>query len=172
MKAILVTNEGYGAVYGRLTKRDEITYENEGKLCTMHLVGNVIETEYNDIIALGRKMENGDFEVFQMESAVAGYGFQTLNHAKANCTVIPACIIEAINEKVGKQGKPYKEIIAKLTNGKLHVILFGEYKKPDENGLLIIISAEPIRAENKTYGEGYAVKTVVTGYLTGYQILS
>lgn len=173
MKALKTNKELYGAVRGRLIAPDRLVYEDNGKLIELQLTGNVVETEYNDITAIGQ-LQGNTFIVKQMESAVPEYGLQFLSFEEHNCyvTIIPVSNIESADEKIGKSGEHYTAVVAKdntvLKNGTIYVTIFKEFFKTED--VLVLLSGKAPEMKIDEFGKGYAIKRVTTVSLSGVQI--
>lgn len=182
MKAILTRKvDNTGIIVGRLKNENTLLYENEDGLKEILLTGNVIETQYNDIVAIGILNKNtNQFEVLQMESLLTqndteDYYFLTDAEHNIYATVLKKSKIKEINERYNKNGGKYFELVAEVDKNVYINFNINEYKNIDElrTENLVIFGVNPYETRNEEYGKGYAVKKT-THYYCGYviQILS
>lgn len=172
MKCALFNQYGYGALTGRLVAPNEIVYrdsdENGGEtLKKATLTGNVVETEFNDVVVVGKKISDTQFEVSRMESLPTGnemmlFSTGTEEH-KVSCLVAAASRLLNIEERTNSNGKPYHSI--RLDGGKnvsVYVDVYGAVNK--DVSAFVLVGQGGFKTQEKQVGSGYAVKTMVTKY--------
>lgn len=182
MKAILTRKiDNTGIIVGRLKNENTLLYENEDGLNEILLTGNIIETQYNDIVAIGilHKDEN-EFEVIQMESLLTqndteNYYFLTNVEHNLYATILKNSTIKEINTRYNKNGGRYTELMAEVDKNIYIHFNINAYKDINElrTDNLVIFGINPYETRSEEYGKGYAVRKT-THYYCGYviQILS
>lgn len=177
MKSAIFRKNGEGVLVGRLSAPDRIRCDQNGKIEEFELSGNVVETEYNDVLVVGKKTDEHAVFVQQMESLpTAEDGALLFTFGEQNdacCVAIPKSCVKEIADKVAANGAPYKAIRAEI--GKNHSFYLNLYDRFEEESvtdtIVALLKSAPQRTENR-FGEGYAVKTVITESALGWQIKS
>lgn len=179
MKAFLSrTKDGLGVIVGRLSAPNRVRYENEGNIKEFDLIGNVVDTEYNDVFMVGKQVDENTFEVQKMESipdfdeklfGLVGTGEAGNMYVLA----IPEAQVDRIEDKVSENGKPYKLIHAQFAkNDYFHISVFGEFRKDTLNSCYVFVLWEDPKVEVSEHGSGYAVKKIKGRYARATQLLS
>ena len=177
MKAARFREDGYGAIVGRLRLPNEIQYENDGRLGTFQLTGNVLETEYNDVALLGRRLSEYAFEVDDMESLEIDdvLYFETKNTEEpCYLLIIPKDLVTEIKKEVIPGGMKVKNILV-VNGGKNHnlnLTTIGEWRPDIANKSYVFLLRKEITTIENEFGSGYAIKKVKTDYAAGIQLLS
>lgn len=178
MKAAMFRKDGMGAVVGRLKSPNEVQYEDNGTLKVFQLTGNVVDTEFNDVLIVGKKVSENTLEVAKMESLPdrngAFLGFKAAGDmGELFCMAIPKCCVIDVEEKMAENGAPYKKFHAKLTEKmSLFLNVFNEYHEKTANGCYVFLLKEAPTTEHNEFGTGFAKKQWTVKYGTGYQVLS
>jgi hypothetical protein len=178
MKSAMFRSDGVGAVVGHLCAPDKAQYENNGKIGVFVLTGNVVETEYNDVLLVGKKTGEDTFLVEQMESLPKkdeGMLFFTAAGEKgeANCIAIPKHMIKESGTHTSESGTVYHTIKAEI--GRNHFILvniFGDYTEESGTDTVVLLLKGAPRKEERNFGSGYAVKRIISEYAAGWQVKS
>lgn len=178
MKAAMFRKDGMGAVVGRLKSPNEIQYENQGKLMTFTLTGNVVDTEYNDVVVVGNKIDEDTFFVQSMESLpkenedaleLKGEGVDGPIH----CLAVPIEMIIDAEIRKNDNGKSYRALrIADEKNSTIFLTVFGEYCETPINYSMVFLLVNPLNKTEKAFGEGYAVKKQIVKSGIAYQVMS
>lgn len=178
MKAALFRKDGIGAVVGRLKSPNEIQYEDNGSIKIFQLTGNVLETEYNDVLLLGKKISDTVFEVQKMESLPHKQeeilGFKAMgNDGPAYCLAIPVDKLTNVEEKISERQSTYHIMHFTLDNNTtMYLTILGEWQKDPANECYVFILTQPMTSEEHSFGSGYAIKRRVTKYAIGNQVMS
>ena len=163
-KSSLFKNDGYGAVVGKLVAPDIIKYTvsdgiNHNILESAQLIGNVVDTEYNDVLVLGRKTDTGMIEVFKMESTYVDGPIQTYigvdsQGQQYTVVVIPKEKFQEKKKKNTQQGKNFTEV--KASGGEritVFVDVFNEVEEPGAADPYIFICNGVGERSTQTYGK-------------------
>lgn len=172
MKCALFNKNGYGALTGRLTAPNRIVYRdsdgNGGEtLKEALLTGNVVDTEYNDVVVVGKKISDFEIQVTRMESLPKNGEMFLLTtgteNEKVSCLIAAGTRLQSVTDKINSNGKPYKDY--QLDGGKntfVHVNAFGISDEEAEN--LVFVGQGVFSSIENVYGQGYAQKKVVNRY--------
>lgn len=180
MKSALFRKDNIGILVGKLSAPDVIKCDQEGKIEEFKLVGNVVETEYNDVLILGQKNEDGSVNVLQMESLphegeTALEFYTDLGEKPARCMAFHKSAIKEVKTGVSKKGDPFKNLHVELNADEyLYFNIFKEYDPETITDTVVISFQNPMETrETKLYtNKGYNYKTVVNKYGGGYQVHS
>lgn len=177
MKALLTRKtDNIGIIVGKLKDENTLLYEDNG-LKEIHLIGNVIETQYNDIVAIGQiNKENNTFAVLKMESLLTpndteNYYFLNDNEHNLYVTIIKTAVVKSIEDRYATNGGQYKSITAIVDKNTYIHFNINEYKPIDElrTSCMIVFDVKPYEEKYTEYGTGYAIKKSMH-YYGGYLI--
>lgn len=177
MKSAMFRKDNAGAVVGKLKSPTEIQYENNGKIEIFSLTGNIVETQYNDVIVLGRKIDDTHMEVHKMESLPKlqepPFGLKgTDNEKPVYSLCIPKDIISNIEQHIDTKGKLYHTVHAVAGNTTYFISVFGEFTENTINDCYVFLMTDAPKIEHSEFGKGYAVKKRTTVSTIGYQVAS
>lgn len=178
MKAAMFRTDNSGAVVGHLSAPDRMQYENEGHIGTFDLSGNIVETEYYDVLAVGERDEDGHFKVQRMESLpTAEDGILKFSIAgesgKAYCMAIPKSQVISVEERFSKTNTKYHCMHVRTgKNASMYVNVLGAFDQTPSTDVYVFLLKEAPKRDRQEFGSGYAVKTVTTDYATGVQLKS
>lgn len=179
MKAALFRKDNMGVAVGRLRSPNELLYEDNGSIKLFHLTGEVVDTEFNDVLILGKKTGEETLEVAKMESLPHNgedmVAFKALGEGgPVYCLAIPIDRLKDSSERVSNNGKTYHTahfILDKNTS--MFVDAYGQYDDKPANECMVFVLMELPSTEEKVFGQNpYAMKKHVTKSCRGYQVMS
>ena len=177
MKSAKFRADGVGAVVGLLASPTELRYENEGHVLMFSLIGNVIETERNDVVVLGQKTDDSTMSVCYMESLPKQEGEiirHTLDVNGQICELlaIPAQLVKETKKVViGDQVKD--ELSIELgKNHVMHLVLYQDFESTSASGCYVFLLPKQPKVVESEHGEGYAKRKIKAEYTQGVQLLS
>lgn len=177
MKAALFRKDNYGAVVGRLKSPTELQYEDNGHVRIFNLLGKIVETEYNDVLILGKRINDNEFYVEKMESIPKdNEDFLGLyadgEEGRYYSLAIPKSLLVSIDEKPIKTGILYTFHFALSEKRTLFLNTYDVPLKDVRTDSYIFLLKKALEKEEKQYGIGYAVKKWTNMYGHGIQLLS
>lgn len=179
MKSALYKKDSkLGAIVGHLCAPDEIQYEQCGKVESMKLVGDVVDTEGYDVLILGTKEDDGTFHVQKMESMPKeSDGIEkfkaTFDNEEILSYLVPVGLVTDIKETVNEKGVRYH--VLTIPEGKrqmMHFTVLGEFNPKPATGCFVLLLSKRPEVVEKEFGSGYAVAKQVSRYAVGVQLMS
>lgn len=167
--AVFQSKDGCGAVCGTLVAPNRIVYAQDdgagGKVLVYAvLTGNVVETEYNEVVVVGTQTkkampgEDGEIAVRIMESIYATgpiKQYRGIDSAGDIYTVVivPKEKFQDAKKKNSNSGKTYTEIKASGGEGKtVFIPVWGEFKTPDNAAPYVFMVKGSFEKSEQTYG--------------------
>lgn len=179
MKSLQFREDGLGIVVGRLCAPNVLQYEDLGSVKKFLLTGKVRDTEFNDVVVIGRRLSEDELEVSVMESLPCKdndvmFGIMAGNDiSKLYGICIPKYLVERIDDKYTEDGSLFHTLYVRNdTNSTSYVTVFGNFEEQVANNSYVFFLKEAPKVEKKEFGSGYAVKKITTRYMTGWQIAS
>ena len=177
MKAALY-KDGVGLIVGRLKTPTQIQYEDDGHVKMLDLTGNVLETEYNDVLVFGKE-DGVCFVVEKMESLPKKddgmVAFVTNGDTgPVYCLAIPEENVTDIEERYSESsGSIYHILHANLNkNTTLYLNILGSFSKETRNKCYVFLLNGALSKQNKEFGIGYAKKEWTVRSGSGWQVMS
>lgn len=183
MKPVLLS-DGIGIMVGHLCAPDQIQTEQSGVIHTYTLTGNVVDTKSYDVLAIGKMLDGDTFQVQKMESLPdAEYPFELYaEEIDGKRIEVAAFQTGRIREKTVRQGKngKFTSLTVEAQKGLMYLNLFREeYAEPSTGAVCVLLLPRKeesgygqgaVRREERSFGQGKAIKKVITIYAGGIQL--
>lgn len=168
--AVFQSKDGCGTVCGTLVTPKRLVYTQDdgagGKVLVYALLtGNVRETEYNDVVVVGKLIkkpaigQDGEIEVAVMESAYADGPIRQYRGVDSEGAIYTAIVVpkekfQEAKKKNSQSGKTYTEVKASGGEGKtVFVPVWGEFKTPDNAAPYVFMAKGTLEKSEQTYGK-------------------